>query len=114
MGREIAPGRITFPSSEGIYPRLLAFFSSRLVVVEAGQSPGMEPAIELDGADGAGAKGGPWETLLFGGLGEDLAAAPLLAALVARVEILFFPISQIHERSGFSGGGAVVLSAGDE
>jgi hypothetical protein len=114
LGREIAPGRITFPSSEGIYPRLLAFFSSRFVVVEAGQSPGMDPATELDGAGGAGARGGAWEALLFGGFGEDLAAAPLLAALVARVEIFFFPILQIHKRSGFDNGGAVVLSAGDE
>jgi hypothetical protein len=47
--------------------------------------------------------------LLFRGFGEDMAAAPLLAALVARVEIFFFPISQIHERSGFDGGGAIVF-----
>jgi hypothetical protein len=41
-------------------------------------------------------------------------AAALLASLVARVEIFFFPILQIHKRSGFGNGGVVVLSAGDE
>jgi hypothetical protein len=82
------------------------------MVVEAGQLPGMDPAAELDGAGGVGARGGAWEALLFVGFGEDLAAPPLLAA--ARVEIFFFTILQIHDRSGFGGGSIVVLSAGDE
>ena len=81
-----------FPSSEGINPRLRAFFSSRLVVVDAGQSPGLDPAVELDGAGGAGAGGGASGAPLFGGFGEVLAAAPPLAELVATVELFFFTI----------------------
>jgi hypothetical protein len=69
--------------------------------------------VELDGTGGAGARGGAWEVLLFGKFGPDLAAAALLVASVAMVEIFFFPISQIREGSGF-GGGAVGLSAEDE
>ena len=97
MGREIAPGRITFPSSEEINPRLRALFSSRFVVVDAGQSPGMGPAVELDGAGGARAGGGTSGAPLFDGFGEVLAAAPLLAALVARVELFFFTIFRSKE-----------------
>jgi hypothetical protein len=83
---------MTFPSSEEINPRLRAFFSSRFVVVDAGQSPGLGPAVELDGAGGAGAGGGAFGAPLFGGFGETLVAAPLLAALVATVEFFFFTI----------------------
>ena len=83
---------MTFPSSEGINPRLRAFFSSRFVVVDTGQSPGLDPAVELDGAGGAGAGGGASGAPLFGGFGEALAAAPPLAELVAMVELFFFTI----------------------
>ena len=90
MGREIAPGRITFPSLEEINPRLRALFTSRFVVVDTGQSPGLGPAVELDGAGGAGAGGGASRAPFFAGFGEALVAAPLLAALVATVEFFFF------------------------
>ena len=83
---------MTFPSSEGINPRLRAFFSSRFVVVDTGQSPGLDPAVELDGAGGAGAGGGASGAPLFGGFGKALAAAPPLAELVATVGLFFFTI----------------------
>jgi hypothetical protein len=92
LGREVAPGRITFPSSEEIIPRLRALFSSRFVVVEAGQSPGIGTTVELDGAGGTGAGGGASDALLLDGFGGVLAAAPLLAALVARVGFFLFTI----------------------
>jgi hypothetical protein len=40
LGREAKPGNMTFPSSGEIKPRLRAFFSSRFIIIEAGQSPG--------------------------------------------------------------------------
>ena len=97
MGREVAPGRITFPSSEEIIPRLRALFSLRFVVVEAGQSPGIGPAVELDGAGGAGAGGGASDALLLDGFGGVLAVAPLLAVLMASMGFFFFTIVRSEE-----------------
>jgi hypothetical protein len=57
----------------------------------------MGPAVELDGAGGAGAGGGTYGAPLFDGFREVLAAAPLLAALVARVELFFFTIFRSKE-----------------
>jgi hypothetical protein len=83
---------MTFPSSDGINPRLRAFFSSRFVAVDIGQSPGLDPAVELDGAGGAGAGGGTSGAPVLGGFGEALAPVPPLAELVAMVELFFFTI----------------------
>jgi hypothetical protein len=47
---EAEPGRMTFSSSAEIKPRLRAFFSSCLVIVEAGESPGAGIAVETSGA----------------------------------------------------------------
>ena len=92
MGREAAPGRMTFPSSDEIMPRLRALFSSRLVVVEAGQSPGTGPAMKLSGAGGAGAGAEASDAPFLGALGEALVAALLAVALAARVRFFFFTI----------------------
>jgi hypothetical protein len=107
-GREIAPGKITFPSSEDINPRLRDLFSSRLVTVDATQSPGL--TIELDGAGGAGAGGGAFEALPFGREEEDLAAAPPLVELAAAARFFFFTIARSGCNS--SGGGAVAVKKG--
>jgi hypothetical protein len=53
--------------------------------------------MELDGAGGAGAGGGASGAPLLDGFGEVLAAAPLLAALVARVGFFFFTIMRSEE-----------------
>ena len=108
LGREAEPGRMTFPSSAEIMPRLRAFFSSRLVVVEAGQSPGAGPTAEASGAGGAGAGAEASDVFFIGALA--LAAAPLVTAPEASVRFLFFTIDgRIGGRSESSGGGAVVL-----
>jgi hypothetical protein len=57
----------------------------------------MGPAVELDGAGDAGAGGGTSGAPLFDGFGEETAVAPLLAALVARVELFFFTIFRSKE-----------------
>ncbi|KAK1643450.1 hypothetical protein QYE76_061255 [Lolium multiflorum] len=94
-GREIAPGRITSPASEDINPKLRDLFSSRLVTVEATQSPGL--AIEPDGAGGAGAGGGAFGALPFGREEEDLAAAPSLVELAVAAVFFFFTIVRSEE-----------------
>jgi hypothetical protein len=109
-GREIAPGKITFPSSEDINPRLRDLFSSRLVTVDATQSPGL--TIELDGAGGAGAGGGAFEALPFGREEEDLAAAPPLVELAAAAGFFFFTIVRSDEDWKSSGGGAAMAKEG--
>ena len=109
MGREIAPGRITFPSSEEINPRLRALFSSHFVMDDASQSPGL--AIEPGGAGGAGAEGGASGALLFGRFEEDLAAAPPLVELAAAVRFFFFTIAR-SGRIGKSGGGGAAVAKG--
>lgn len=93
MGREIAPGRITFPSSEETIPRLRALFSSRFVMEDASQSPGLVTATELGGAGGAGVGGGASGALLFRRDEEALAAAPPLAELAAAARFFFFTIA---------------------
>jgi hypothetical protein len=100
-----------FPSSEEISPRLRAHFSSRFVMEDASQSPGL--AIEPDGAGGAGAGGGASDALLLDGFGGVLAAAPLLTALVARVRFFFFTIMR-SEGDLENGGGAVFVNKKDE
>jgi hypothetical protein len=97
LGREIAPGRITFPSSEEISPRLRALFSSRFVMEDASQSPGLAAATELGGAGGAGAGGGASGALLFGRFEEALAAAPPLVELAAAARFFFFTIARSGE-----------------
>ena len=114
LGREVAPGRITFPSSEEIIPRLRAFFSSLFVVVETGQSPGIGPTVELSGAGGTGAGGGASDALLLNEFGGVLMAAPLLTALVARVRFFFFTIVRSEEDLENGGGGAVFVNKKDE
>ena len=96
-------------------PRLRAFFSSRFVVVETGQSPGAGPAVELSGAGGAGTGGEASDAPLLDELGGALVAAPLVVALAARVRLLFFTIARSEGglKSG-GGGGAAVVSKEDE
>jgi hypothetical protein len=110
LGREIAPGKITFPSSEEINPRLRDLFSSRLVMVDAIQSPGL--AIEPGGAGGAGAGGGASGALPFGRFEEDLAVAPPLVELAAAVRFFFFTITKSGEDLEGSGGGAAIVKVG--
>jgi hypothetical protein len=50
LGRKAKPGSMTFPSLGEIKPSLRAFFSSRFVIVEAGQSPGVGATAETSGA----------------------------------------------------------------
>jgi hypothetical protein len=90
LGREIAPGRITFPSSKETSPRLRALFSSLFVMEDASQSPGLVTATEVGGAGGAGVGGGASGALLFGRDEEALAAAPPLAELAAAAAARFF------------------------
>jgi hypothetical protein len=87
---------MTFPSPAEIIPRLRALFSSRFVVVETGQSPGVGPAVEVSGASGDGAGEGASDALLLDVLGGTLAAAPLLATLAARMRFFFFTIARSH------------------
>jgi hypothetical protein len=105
-GRETAPGKITFHSSEDINPRLRDLFSSRLVTVDAIQSPGL--ATELGGAGGAGAGGGALGAPSFGGIEEDLAAAPPLVELAAALGFFFFTIARSGKKLESGGGGAAV------
>jgi hypothetical protein len=73
---------MTFPSSGEIKPRLHAFFSSRFVSVEAGQSPGasLGVAAETSGA-----------TLFIVSL-VALITALLEAMLAVAAELFFFTI----------------------
>ena len=95
-------------------PRLRAFFSSRFVVVETGQSPGAGPAVELSGAGGAGTGGEASDAPLLDELGGALVAAPLVVALAARVRLLFFTIARSEGGLKSGGGGAAVESREDE
>jgi hypothetical protein len=81
--------------SEDINPKLRDLFSSRLVTVEATQSPGL--TVEPDGAGGAGAGGGALGALPFGREEEDLAAAPPLVELAAAAAFFFFTIARSEE-----------------
>jgi hypothetical protein len=95
FGREAEPGRMAFPSSVEIKPRLRAFFSSRLFVVEAGQSPGAGPAVGASGAGGTGGAGVEAKASnapLLGAPDVALAAAALVVAPAASVRFLFFTI----------------------
>jgi hypothetical protein len=103
---------MTFPSPAEIIPRLRALFSSRFVVVETGQSPGIGPAMDLSGAVGAGYEGGASDVLLLDELGGTLAAAPLVVAPAAGVRFFFFTIRRSEEDLK-SGGGAAVVSKKD-
>jgi hypothetical protein len=105
---------MTFSSSDEIIPRLRALFSSRLVVVETGQSPGAGPAVELSGAGGVGASGGTSNAPFFGVLDEDLVAVPLGAAPAARVRFFFFTIARSGEGPKSSGDGATVVRKEEE
>jgi hypothetical protein len=93
LGREAEPGRMTFPSSVEIRPRLRAFFSSRLVVVEAGQSPGTGPAVEAAGAGGAGAEAETSNAPFFDAPDAALATTLLVAASAAGAGFFFFTIA---------------------
>jgi hypothetical protein len=101
---------MTFPSSDEINPRLRALFSSRLVVVETGQSLGVGPAVELSGAGGTGVVGGTSDAPFLGVLDEALVAPPLDAAPAERVRLLFFTIVRSREGPKSGGGGAAVVS----
>jgi hypothetical protein len=81
LGREAKPGRMTFPSSVEIKPRLRAFFSSRFIIIEAVQSPGAGTMAETSGAP------------LFGAPDVTLAVTPLEVAPAETVEFFFFTIS---------------------
>jgi ABC-type nitrate/sulfonate/bicarbonate transport system substrate-binding protein len=64
---------------------------------------------------GAGAGAETSDALFLGALDVALAAAPLVAALAARVSFLFFTIvERIRGRSKNDGGGATVLRKKDE
>jgi hypothetical protein len=71
---------MTFLSLEEIKPRLRVFFSSRFIIIEAGQSPGAGAAAETSGAP------------LFDASDVTLAAALLEVAPVTTVEPFFFTI----------------------
>jgi hypothetical protein len=109
LGREAEPGRMTFLSSSEIMQRLRAF-SSRLVVVEAGQSQGAGPMTEASGAGVEGVGVEISDALFLGAPDVALAAAPLVAAPVASVRFLFFTIvGRIGGRSKNSGDGTAGL-----
>jgi hypothetical protein len=80
---------MTFPSSVEIKPRLQTFFSSRLVIVEVGQSPGTCATVETTGA---GAAAEISDVPLFGSPDVTLAMTALDVALAATMVFLFFTI----------------------
>jgi hypothetical protein len=78
-----------FPSSADIKPRLRAFFSSRLVIVEAGQSPGAGVAVETSGASTVAETS---DAPFFDAPDVTLTVTPLVAAPTVVVRFFFFTI----------------------